>query len=95
MVELFRDLLEKYREDKKAESVLCFIYVGAISSDSLFDVEDCDRALNTISALEMAVKTANIDTELKDEWTEKISIARQIINRDKEMFENTKGMPLC
>lgn len=95
MTDLFKQLLESYKTDKKAEMALCLLYVGAISSDALFNVEDCDRALETIADLEIAVKDANIDDETRKEWVEKVEQARDIIERDREMFEDIENQPGC
>ena len=87
MVELFKQMLETYKENEETESALALIYVGCISADSLLSVEDCVRAMSIIMMLEKALNIADVDDDTRTQWEAQIGFAKEIIERDKKNFQ--------
>ena len=70
-------------------NLLNFILVSLISSDTLINIESCEKSLNKMLEYQEEIKTANIEN--KDFYVNMINDVIDIIKRDMELFKNNKN----
>lgn len=70
-------------------NLLNFILVSLISSDTLINIESCEKSLNKMLEYQEEIKTANIEN--KDFYVNMINDGIDIIKRDMELFKNNKN----
>ena len=69
-------------------NLLNFILVSLISSDTLINIESCEKSLNKMLEYQEEIKTANIEN--KDFYVKMINDGINIIKRDMELFKYNK-----
>lgn len=75
------NIIERFAKDE----LLNLILVSLISSDTLIDIESCEKSLSKMLMYKEEIKTANIEN--KDFYVKMIDDGIEIIERDLKTFK--------
>jgi len=67
-------------------TMLNLIYVSLISSDTVTDLEKCNKSKEELQKMLEAVISCDIDHNIKDEWKRRIETGLEICEREKHNF---------
>ena len=79
------NFLEKLQEN----NMLDFYLVSLISSDSLINLETCEKHLKKMQEVKEYMKTANLNN--KEKYAEMIEKGEEIIKRDLEFYQKKQN----
>lgn len=88
-----KETLKKIIEENSETSNMLFnmYYVSLISSDTCIDIKSCEESLRYLKELKSNLEDLELNTELKQEYLNRVNLGLEIVERDLKMYKNGGG----
>lgn len=81
--ELFHEL-----NDGGESTLLNFIYVSLISSDTITNLETCNQSIEELRNMRVTVASCDINKNVKETWMNRIENGLEICEKEKQYFDD-------